>query len=160
MPAPVVDTNVRRVLVRTLEGQAHAAPSMTRAEVALAEAAMPERTDDAITWNVAAMELGALVCTARGPRCDTCPVADLCAWNLAGRPAYEGPVRRGQSWHGTDRQALGALLAVLREATAPVGADLLAQAWPQEPQRLRCLDSLVADGLVEPLARGRFRLPA
>ena len=109
-PTVVVDTNVRRVLVRTLLGEAQAAPAMTRAERDLAVAALPEDPDDAVVWNVAAMELGALVCTARSPRCDECPVADLCAWNRAGRPAYTGPVRRGQAWHGTDRQARGALL--------------------------------------------------
>ena len=160
IPAPVIDTNVRRVLVRTLEGEAQAAPSLNRAERELALVAMPPQTDHANTWNVAAMELGALVCTARTPRCDDCPVADLCAWNLAGRPAWTGPVRRTQSWHGTDRQARGALLSVLRESPGPVGGSRLAQAWPDEPQRLRCLDSLVGDGLIEPLPRNRFRLPA
>jgi len=159
IPTTVIDTNVRRVLVRTLEGAPHAAPSLTRAERELAVAAMPENTDDANTWNVAAMELGALVCTARAPRCDDCPVADLCAWNLAGRPAYEGPPRKGQSWHGTDRQARGALLAVLRQAPGAVPVERLAEAWPAEQQRMRSLDSLVADGLVEPLPQKRFRLP-
>ena len=33
---------------------------------------------------------------------------------LAGRPAHDGPARRGQAWHGTDRQVLGAVLAPLR----------------------------------------------
>ena len=159
IPTTVIDTNVRRVLVRTLEGAPHAAPSLTRAERELAVAAMPENTDDANTWNVAAMELGALVCTARAPRCDDCPVADLCAWNLAGRPAYEGPPRKGQSWHGTDRQARGALLAVLRQAPGAVPVERLAEAWPAEQQRMRSLDSLVADGLVQPLPQKRFRLP-
>jgi A/G-specific adenine glycosylase len=160
LPAVVVDTNVRRVLVRTLLGEAQAAPAMTRAERDLAVAALPTVEDDAVVWNVAAMELGALVCTARSPRCDECPVAGLCAWNRVGRPAYTGPVRRGQAWHGTDRQARGALLGVLRAAPGPVpGADL-AQAWPAEQQRMRCLDSLVADGLVEPLDDERYRLPA
>ncbi len=159
IPTTVIDTNVRRVLVRTLEGAPRAAPSLTRAERELAVAAMPENTDDANTWNVAAMELGALVCTARAPRCDDCPVADLCAWNLAGRPAYEGPPRKGQSWHGTDRQARGALLAVLRQAPGAVPVERLAEAWPAEQQRMRSLDSLVADGLVQPLPQKRFRLP-
>ncbi len=159
-PTVVVDTNVRRVLVRTLLGQAQAAPAMNRAERDLAVAALPEDADDAVVWNVAAMELGALVCTARSPACDRCPVADLCAWNRAGRPAYAGPVRRTQTWHGTDRQARGALLDVLRRVTGPVGAEELRTAWPPEQQRLRCLDSLVADGLLEPLAGNRYRLPA
>jgi A/G-specific adenine glycosylase len=159
-PTVVVDTNVRRVLVRTLTGAAQAAPALTRDERALAGSALPEDPDDAVVWNIAAMELGALVCTARTPRCDACPVADLCAWNRAGRPAYAGPVRRTQAWNGTDRQARGALLGALRAATEPVGEDHLSAAWPPERQRMRCLDSLVADGLVEPLAGNRYRLPA
>lgn len=159
-PTVVVDTNVRRVLARTLLGTAQAAPAMTRTERDLAVAALPEDEDDAVVWNVAAMELGALVCTARAPRCDECPVADLCAWNRAGRPAYTGPARRGQAWQGTDRQARGALLGVLRVAAGPVTGTALAQAWPMEQQRMRCLDSLVADGLVEPLDDERYRLPA
>ncbi len=61
---------------------------------------------------------------------------------------------------GTDRQARGALLGVLRAAPGAVsGADLV-EAWPVDQQRMRCLDSLVADGLVEPLADDRYRLPA
>jgi A/G-specific adenine glycosylase len=159
-PTVVVDTNVRRVLVRTLRGEAQAAPAMTGTERDLAAQAMPTDPEDAVTWNVAAMEVGALVCTARSPRCDACPVADLCVWNRTGRPAYTGSVRRGQVWHGTDRQARGALLAVLRAAAGPVSGTEFAQAWAADQQRMRCLDSLVADGLVEPLADGRYRLPA
>ena len=159
-PTVVVDTNVRRVLVRTLLGEAQAAPAMSRAERDLAVTALPEDRDDAVVWNVAAMELGALVCTARSPRCDECPVADLCAWNRAGRPAYTGPARRAQAWDGTDRQARGALLGVLRAATEPVSGADLREVWPADPQRMRCLDSLVADGLVEPLAGDHYRLPA
>jgi A/G-specific adenine glycosylase len=156
----VVDTNVRRVLVRTLLGEAQAAPALTRTERDLAAAAVPADPNDAVTWNAAAMEVGALVCTARSPRCNVCPVADLCAWNRTGRPEYTGPVRRGQAWHGTDRQARGALLGVLRAASGPVSGTDLAQAWVATQQRMRCLDSLVADGLVEPLSGNRYRLPA
>ena len=159
IPTPVVDTNVRRVLTRVLLGREYAAPSLTVAERSLAAAAMPATPDDAVVWNVAVMELGALVCTARSPRCGECPLAGECAWLGAGRPAYEGPTRRGQAWAGTDRQARGALLQVLRDTDGDVPAEALAQAWPDALQRARCLDSLVADGLVEPLAEGRFRLP-
>ena len=159
-PEPVLDTNVRRVLARLVEGEAMAPPGPTRAQANRARAAMPADRAAANTWNVAVMELGALVCTARAPRCSHCPVVQWCAWAAAGRPAYLGPVRRGQAWTGTDRQARGALLAVLRESRAPVSSRALARAWPPEAQRHRCLDSLVSDGLVEPLARGRYRLPA
>jgi A/G-specific adenine glycosylase len=154
----VVDTNVRRVQARVVRGLAQAAPALTRAEVALAEALLPEDDDDARTWNVAAMELGALVCTARAPRCDACPVSRSCAWLLAGRPAYDGPVRRGQAWHGTDRQVRGAILQSLRERSAAVARPELAPTH-SEAQVDRCLAGLIEDGLVEPAPGDRFALP-
>lgn len=156
----VVDTNVRRVFARVVNGAGQAAPSLTRAETDLATTFLPESADDARSWSVAVMELGALVCLARSPRCHDCPVSDLCAWQLAGRPAYEGPSRPGQAWHGTDRQCRGAILAVLRETRDPVTAGELDAVWATDgAQRDRCLTSLVADGLVEALAGSRFRLP-
>jgi A/G-specific adenine glycosylase len=156
----VVDTNVRRVLARVVAGEEYAAPSPTRAELTVAAGLVPADATEARTWSVGVMELGALVCSARSPRCSECPVADLCAWQLAGRPAYQGPARKGQAWEGTDRQLRGALLAVLRASDAPVPRSLLESLSDNAVQRERCLDSLVADGLVEPLSRGRFRLPA
>ncbi|MDN5795449.1 MAG: A/G-specific adenine glycosylase [Intrasporangium sp.] len=159
IPEVVVDTNVRRVLARTLTGKQYPAPALTRAERDLAGEAMPAQRHTAAVWNVAVMELGALVCVARGPRCDACPVADLCTWNVVGRPAHDGPARRGQAWHGTDRQVRGLLLQRLRDARAEVHLGLLVGAAPQQ-QVMRCLDSLVADGLIEPLDDDRYRLPA
>jgi A/G-specific adenine glycosylase len=155
----VVDTNVRRVLARAVGGQAYAAPSPTSAELALAAGLVPAAADEASRWSVAVMELGALVCTARSPRCADCPLAELCAWRAAGHPAHTGPARRGQAWHGTDRQLRGKLLAVLRSSSAPVPRKALEAVSDDDVQRERCLDSLVADGLVEPLARGRYQLP-
>jgi A/G-specific adenine glycosylase len=159
-PEVVIDTNVRRVLARTLEGKALPHVTLNRAESDLARSAMPADRHGANTWNVAVMELGALVCVARSPRCGECPVADLCAWNVAGRPAYDGPVRRGQAWHGTDRQVRGEILQRLRNAHAPVPLEALEDAGDDPAQVMRCLDSLAADGLVEPLGRRRYRLPA
>jgi A/G-specific adenine glycosylase len=160
IPEVVIDTNVRRVLARTVEGKPFPHLTLTRAEARLAAESMPADGGVANTWNVAVMELGALVCVARGPRCDICPVSDLCAWNLAGRPAYDGPPRRGQAWHGTDRQVRGELLRRLREAHGALALGLLEGSGDDPQQVMRCLDSLVADGLVEPLPRRRFRLPA
>ncbi|WP_286961162.1 A/G-specific adenine glycosylase [Arsenicicoccus sp. UBA7492] len=156
----VVDTNVRRVEARAVTGAALPAAALTRAETALAATLVPADPAVARVWNVAVMELGALVCTARSPRCPDCPVAHLCAWRLAGSPAYDGPPRKGQAWEGTDRQVRGAMLAVLRAADGPVGLAGLAAACPDdEVRRMRCLDGLVTDGLVEPLGRGQFTLP-
>jgi A/G-specific adenine glycosylase len=158
--AAVVDTNVRRVLARVVDGAEQAAPSLTRAEMDLATALLPEDADTARTWGVAVMEVGAVICSARSPQCPSCPVNDLCAWQRAGRPAHDGPARRSQPWHGTDRQCRGAILEVLRATQEPVSAGEVDAAWSVDStQRERCLASLVSDGLVEPLSHNRFQLP-
>lgn len=53
----------------------------------------------------------------------------------------------------------GKLLAVLREALTPVPQDMLDAVWEEPVQRARALDGLVADGLVEPMENGVYRLP-
>ena len=86
-------------------------------------------------------------------------IADTCAWLALGRPA--GAVRRRQAaYDGSDRQARGALLAVLRASDAPVNQRALDVAWPDAIQRARALDGLVAEGLVVPASRNRWSLPS
>ncbi len=151
--AIVLDTNVRRVIGRHAAGLALPAPSQTAAEVALADRLTPPDDATAARWALATMELGALVCTARAPRCELCPVASSCAWSAAGRPPDEhGGRRRSQSWQGTDRQVRGRVMALLREAPGPVPADAVTAVWPDGRQLTRCVEALVADGLVVPLA--------
>jgi A/G-specific adenine glycosylase len=156
--AVVLDTNIRRVLARVVSGVELPAPAVTAAERDLATALLPTR--DAHVWAAATMELGALVCTARSPQCQVCPVADVCRWRAAGHPAHDGPARRGQAWEGTDRQCRGRLMAVLRDAEGPVAKADLDAVWPDAMQRERALDGLVADGLVEPLADQTYALPS
>jgi A/G-specific adenine glycosylase len=152
----VLDTNVRRVLGRAVAGVEYPAPALTRDERDLASTLIPEDAPE--VWAVAVMELGALVCTANGPACERCPIADRCAWVGAGRPAYDGPPRKVQTYDGTDRQCRGRLLAVLRDAEGTVARDRLDRAWGDADQRDRALASLLADGLVVQ-EHGRFRLP-
>ncbi len=156
----VVDTNVRRVLARALTGVAQPTISPTAADQRLAVTALPSDVPTAARWAVASMELGALICTARTPRCGDCPIRSQCAWVLAGSPPYEGPPRKGQTYEGTDRQVRGRLLAVLRSEQGAVPKKALDACWQDQTQRERALDGLVADGLVEPLPRNRYRLPA
>jgi A/G-specific adenine glycosylase len=156
----VLDTNVRRVLARAVSGNAGPTPSVTVRERGLAESLLPDDGELAARFAVGLMELGALICQARTPMCSACPLADRCGWRLAGFPVPAGPARRVQRYEGTDRQARGALLAVLRGSRRPIPAARLDEAWPDPVQRARALDSLVADGLVDKLPGGRFRLPA
>ncbi len=156
---PVVDTNVRRVVARLVAGNAEAGrPSASRDHDAVT-ALLPAQPRLAARVSVALMELGALVCTARAPRCTDCPVRDSCAWRLAGSPEYHGPRVRPQRFAGTDRQVRGLLMDVLRGSPDPVHRPALDVVWPDAAQRDRALDALIADGLIDPLPDGRYALP-
>lgn len=155
----VLDTNVRRVLARVASGAASAPTSATAAEGRLAAEFLPVEPDRAARWAVASMELGALVCTARSPACDRCPVIQLCAWHAAGRPVAAEIQRRRQTYEGTDRQCRGTLLAVLRSSDELVARAELDAVWPDADQRQRALTSLLADGLVVGDDTGGYALP-
>lgn len=172
----VVDTNIRRVHARLVIGQALPAPALTASEMALAAQLLPRDTGEAVLWNAGVMELGALICTARSPKCSDCPVLDKCAWISAGQPE-PNYIPKGQPWAGTDRQVRGAVMAVLRAASSPVHADLL---WDAEaaalhtevskelgklhalnthaPQLERALAGLLTDGLAT-MSEAGYQLP-
>jgi A/G-specific adenine glycosylase len=161
----VLDTNVRRVLARAVDGEALPAPSQTAAEVLRATALVPAAPDRAASWAAASMELGALVCTARSPSCDACPVADLCRWRADGHPPdLHAGRRRTQAWAGTDRQVRGRVMGLLRDDPAPVPLAAVEELVGTDHRRLhRCLEGLVLDGLVERVGdddRPAYRLPA
>ncbi|MEV1285993.1 A/G-specific adenine glycosylase [Micromonospora sp. NPDC049679] len=146
---PVVDTNVRRFVARAVAGEPDAGPATRPADLVATAALLPVEPAAAARASAAFMELGALVCTARAPRCGDCPVALTCAWHASGRPAPTGPTRRPQRYAGTDRQVRGMLLAVLRETAGPVPRERLDLVWADGVQRSRALAGLVEDGLVE-----------
>ena len=155
---PVVDVNIRRVIARAVHGQGEPGPAHKRDLVDM-EALLPPDLDSARLTNVAMMELGALVCTARSPKCGECPLASQCAWRLAGYPAFEGkraPIQK--RFEGSDRQVRGLILKELRAADVPVTAPEIVQVWPLDDQRDRALASLLKDGLVVE-AEGGYTLP-
>ena len=145
--ATVLDTNVRRLIARAESGIANCPTSVTRAERVVADALVPDEDVRAAKWAVASMELGALVCTARSPQCDVCPIRDGCRWVIDGRPD-NAPARRGQPWKGTDRQCRGVIMDVVRNSLHGVKVQMALSAWPEPDQASRCLESLLDDGLV------------
>ncbi|MET8846469.1 A/G-specific adenine glycosylase [Amycolatopsis sp. NPDC004625] len=157
--APVVDTNVRRVVARAVHGAGDAGPASNTRDMNDVEALLPAEDAPAAKFSAAIMELGALICTARAPRCADCPIYGECAWQLAGRPEYTGPAKPVQKFAGTDRQVRGRLLDVLRGSEGPVEKARLDQVWHDGGQRDRCLDSLLVDGLLEQTGDGLFALP-
>ncbi len=154
---PVVDTNVRRVVARAVRGMAEPAAPSTSRDLADVDGVLPEAQAD--RFSAALMELGAILCTARRPRCADCPVAGDCAWIRAGKPAGTGTGRPVQRFAGTDRQVRGLLLDVLRATAVPVPRARLDAVWVDAQQRDRCLGSLLVDGLVEQTVDGCFALP-
>jgi A/G-specific adenine glycosylase len=156
---PVVDTNVRRVLARAVRGVGEAGPPSTRRDLAEMDAVLPHDRADARLTNAALMELGQVVCTARSPRCDDCPVAPLCAWRANGYPPYAGPRAPVQKrFEGSDRQVRGLILAELRASDIPVTPAEVGRVWPDATQRDRALSGLLADGLVVAVEDG-YELP-
>lgn len=145
--ATVLDTNVRRLIARAESGIANCPTSVTRAERVVADALVPDEDARAAKWAVASMELGALVCTARSPQCEVCPIRDSCRWVIDGRPD-NAPARRGQPWKGTDRQCRGVIMDVVRNSPRGVKVQMALSAWPEPDQASRCLESLLDDGLV------------
>ncbi len=145
--ATVLDTNVRRLIARAESGIANCPTSVTRAERIVADALVPDEDVRAAKWAVASMELGALVCTARSPQCEVCPIRDGCRWVIDGRPD-NAPARRGQPWKGTDRQCRGVIMDVVRNSPRGVKVQMALSAWPEPDQASRCLESLLDDGLV------------
>ncbi|MGH3829142.1 MAG: A/G-specific adenine glycosylase [Pseudonocardiaceae bacterium] len=154
---PVVDTNVRRVVARAVHGMAEAGPPSTSRDLSDVERVLPRAR--AARFSAALMELGAVVCTARRPRCADCPVLGECAWVRAGQPPRTVAPRVAQRFAGTDRQVRGLLLDVLRAAADPVPRAQLDAVWRDPSQRDRCLVSLLVDGLVEQTPEGSFALP-
>nr|WP_243843536.1 A/G-specific adenine glycosylase [Microbacterium endophyticum] len=155
---PVVDTNTRRVLARSLDGQSQPGPPSPNDLAAMAEV-LPRDEEPAAVFNAAAMELGAVVCTARAAKCESCPIAHICAWRNAGYPDTGDRRRRQAAYAGSDRQARGAVLQHLRAASSHESAiETVAAMWPDALQRDRAIDSLIADGLAE-ASDGMLRLP-
>jgi len=160
--APVVDTNVRRVVVRWAHGK-EAADRLPLAEV---ERLLPADLVDAVLTSAALMELGAVTCVARSPRCGACPLAGGCRWREAGAPPLPVPRRVGQLWEGTVRQARGRIMALLRAGPGTEGtggtegtegtasADEVLAAVPDASLRQRAIAGLVADGLAVVVERG------
>jgi A/G-specific adenine glycosylase len=134
-PLPVLDGNVGRVLARVFALSASVKDSRGARQLwKLAGTLVPMRRPG--EWNQALMELGALVCTARAPRCDSCPMRRWCHGYRSGEPGAFPPavrrrktvrVRRAVAWIERNGRVLmvrrtGSLLAGLWE---PPGVDLV-----------------------------------
>lgn len=133
----VMDINIRRVYARAIDGAEHPSKSVTRKE-------RDERPVFGPTWSKAIMELGALICTAKNPNCDTCPISRSCLWLKNGSPK-SNEVRKGQAWHGTKRQCRGLILKKLRDEDS---LDRKKIEWDDQEMLDIALEELVAEGFI------------
>jgi A/G-specific adenine glycosylase len=124
-PEPVLDGNVRRVLSRLV------ATGTGRQQALWELAARLVDGPDPGAWNQALMELGAVVCTPRNPRCPECPLARSCRARALGRPESFPEPRRGTPGHA---ERVRVAVALVRRAgrvllERPPGASPLRGTW-------------------------------
>ena len=153
--ALVLDVNIRRLFARAIDGVESPKASLSNFERASRAGLIPEK--DAHLWAGATMELGALVCTSRNPKCGQCPISPLCAWKTAGYPGSDQP-RKVQDWHGTDRQCRGIIVQALRENTA-LSIEEIKKLWHDGSQIEKALITLIQDGLVSRTEGSVYALP-
>jgi len=151
----VLDINIRRVFARVIDGVEVPTAAPTKSERQEREKLIPSKNPH--VWAAATMELGALICTAKNPKCGQCPLADQCIWRSLDYPLSDQP-KRTQSWHGTDRQCRGVIVQALRENPALSKKEIM-QLWDVPSQVEKALLTLLEDGLVVAQKRERFSLP-
>lgn len=159
-PVGVLDTNVARVLARSVAGR----PLRPQEAQRLADALVPAA--EGWAWNQALMDVGALVCTSRAPLCGECPLRRVCRWAAGGHAGVDpalgsaGVGGRQSRFEGSDRQGRGRLVAALRAGSVETVALPEVTGWPDDPDRAhRVAAGLVAEGLAVHLDGGRLALP-
>ena len=140
------DTNIRRVLGRAVLGRA----ATEREAVAIDAELMPRRRSR--DWHHALMDVGAIFCRSRKPRCDECPVRPVCRYRGGAEPAR----RRPPSFPTSDRRIRGAIVRALTvsPSTVPELRRLIGD--PRVPD---LIGALATEGIVETSGK-RVHLPA
>lgn len=151
----VLDINIRRLFARVLDGVEAPNTSPSNQERLARTELIPR--NNAHLWAAATMELGALVCTSRNPKCDQCPLSSICQWRAAGYPQSDQP-RRTQGWHGTDRQCRGVIVQALRE-NAALNKHEIQKLWHDASQIEKALSTLIKDGLISLNESSLYCLP-
>jgi A/G-specific adenine glycosylase len=158
--AAFLDTNMRRVLHRYFFGLEDATTATNKKLLTIAKELVPPKRG--WRWNQALMETGALICTARIPRCDECPLRQTCRARAevtsAGWPKPER-MTSVHSYEGSNRYYRGRVLAELREISRAGGKGIalrelgrrVRQDFDEGDPRwlLAAVESLCKDGLAK-----------
>lgn len=167
----VVDTNVKRILQRVFDFDANFdTKEKAKSELeyfTLADQILPLNQAD--PWNQALMDFGALICTARAPKCEVCPINNLCHANLiAQKNGYKNfaeyidknssinkksNVKKSPKFTDTNRFFRGRIMDVLRNG--PQELQHLAERLQKDygltdTERFqKLIDSLKKEGLIK-----------
>ncbi|MBI4368855.1 MAG: CapA family protein [Elusimicrobia bacterium] len=109
-PAPLADVNVKRLLLRIFNSQ----------DTGILEAFLSNPNVRPSIFNQTLMELGALICQAREPKCSLCPIRQFCI--TQGIHPLEPEPKAAQH--------LELFIRIIQDNT---GRTLLAKRGPQEP---------------------------
>ncbi len=160
-PVTLVDTNHRRVVQRVFFGQPRRAASAgnrameKRVERQLASISVELQSarDGHYRFNQALMDIGATTCVAVAPKCDVCPLKDLCKARpqfAAGTRAKRNVTKSAQGvFAGSNRWYRGKIMTILRREES-VNIEEVGKRLMLDTQRLHAIiDSLVHDGLLQ-----------
>ncbi len=147
--AAPVDTNIERVLKRVFGAYKRDRKGIE----ALALEVLPK---DTWSWNHALMDLGATVCTARSPKCEACPLKDICA----AYPCEGSEIKKSKQkkFEGSDRMYRGRLLSYLHKNSV-LRRNSLGQkiGLSDNVRAIRILGGLIKDGFIKE-KRGKISL--
>jgi A/G-specific adenine glycosylase len=146
-PVGAVDVNVRRVIGRIVAGGDRI---RARDLQAVADSAVPPGRSG--EWTHAVMDVGAMVCRPRSPRCEACPARPWCRYAAEGGAADPRPARRGSSipFASTTRWLRGRILDRLRATPGDAWVVLDGPIGTHSLARVRAAaTAMAADGLVE-----------
>jgi len=160
-PVGVVDTNVRRWLLRrfAVEDRPTTLQALADRLATLGSKA------DAGAWTHATMEFGAAICRSRAPQCEICPIGAGCPSRGIARTVA---VPRQARLRGSDRAYRGAVLRELAAARGhSLGEGVARRLLERDEDRIgarlddagwaRVVTGLERDGLAH-RSRGRLRL--
>lgn len=79
-PLALIDANIARVMGRILNYEMPSQPHKSEELYSFMEALMPKDPGVARAFNLALLDLGALVCTPENPKCEKCPFSEVCCF--------------------------------------------------------------------------------
>ena len=142
--ALVLDINIRRLFTRAIDGKEFPPLHITNTERTNRETLIPK---DAALFAAATMELGALICTSKNPKCEACPIKNKCEWRKRDYPRSKN-AKKTQAWHGTNRQCRGLILDKLRNKPK-VELNEILSLCSDNTQLYFCLEMLQNEGFIK-----------